>query len=888
MYKLSFFIFFLLNKIISSTDLINNLQSYQNLKNFDKTKFYDNYYFNEIIDNLVEEFGLNYEDFLNNSLSENCIDMLNNTFFNNNSFLYYKKLFFDSSFNIDDVYSYYDCIDNKNFQNEYNFTYLTISINDGKSLYNLLLSNEGSTNYLFGLCIIDGCNNAEYQEIIKKAMGKLNIIKSSNDNNSNNYSYNNIISDTINNINDSSNYENINNNPKIQIFSLKENNDTNGFIIFLELLPVIIFILHLFFIIFNNIPIYLYNFFIYIFCCKSNKRIPLKTSNYVVKKKDKKSTSKQVYKAVDSDRNPSNASMLSNVDNFQKSINLLYNINQNFSSLTVYKKQSEITNDSGLSYINGIKGVSMIFYLFGSVYSALYSSFSTEKKRTNFYNNLKSIYFSIFYIGIKYAPKLLLCASGFSLFFKFICFLDGKVENEEEINRQKEESLSNDKDIKEKKNTSNNSNSFFQKLKKSGDREKINKNNLISFNYALAFFGMQLHKYIVYILFMCLILFSLNRIVSLIQKPKTIWPFFNETMINSAKDVSYLLPLLIGYQSYFIPKILNNKDDNILDYLYLVFQEIIYFIITTLVIFIGYKKNLRIDRFFKLIFLALLIFRFVFYFMSNLDDKDYFGPNEYGKFYNSLLYNYTFYIIGIHFGMINYVIQKGYSFREIGSQNKIYLIHSLRMLKNTKRKNKNYLYVIAIISGFFLIINSFLQQIILLFYSFEKINIKYSKNIFSQIIMLLDADFFVLAFNLMALFLYIKGDNLVNNILCHNFWSIFNRFYFSYILLINPIILYVIYVNETKIIFNISNCFLYSFICGILVFSLAIFIYITFELPFKKIIHFWIKLTEKVVMKERLSHLEATYSYGQEQYLLDSATGSISDFIDDEEEEEEN
>ena len=876
----------MLIKIISSTDLINNLQSYQNLKKYENIYFYDNNYFNEIINNLVEEFGLNYEDIMNNNLSENCINMLNNTFFNNNRILYYKKFFFDSSFNIDDVYSYYDCIDNSNFQNEYNFTYLTISINDGKSLYNLLLSDEGSTNYLFGLCIIDGCNNIEYEEIIKKVMGKLNIIKSINDNNSNNNSSNNIIRNTIDNINDSSNNENINKNQKIQIFSLKENNDTNGFIIFLELLPVIIFILHLFFVIFNNIPIYLYNFIIYVFCCKSNKRIPLKTSNYAVKKKDKKSTPKQVYKIVDNDRNPSKESMLSNSDNFQKSMNLLYNVNQNFSSLTVYKKQSEITNDSGLSYINGIRGISMIFYLFGSVYSALYSSFVIEKKRTNFYNNLKNIYFSIFYIGIKYAPKLLLCASGFSLFFKFICFLDGKVENEEEINRQKEESLFNGKDIQEKKNTSNNSNSFFQKLKKSGNKEKINKNNLISFKYALAFFGMQLHKYIVYILFMCLILFSLNRIVSLIQKPKTIWHFFNETMINSSKDVSHLLPLLIGYQSYFIPKMFNNKDDNILDYLYLVFQEIIYFIITTLVIFIGYKKNLRIDRFFKLIFLALFIFRFVFYFMSNLDDKDYFGLNEFGKFYNSLLYDYTFYIIGIHFGMINYVIQKGYSFRELGSQNKIYLIHSLRLLKNTKRKNKNCLYVTAIISGLFLIFNSFLQQIILLFYSIDNIN--YSKNIFSQIILLLDADIFVLAFNLMALFLYIKGDNLVNNILCHNFWSIFNRFYFSYILLINPIILYVIYVNESKIIFNLSNCFLYSFICGILVFSLSIFIYITFELPFKKIIHFWIKLTEKVVMKERLSHLEATYSYGQEQYLLDSATGSITDFIDEEEEEEEN
>ena len=290
-----------------------------------------------------------------------------------------------------------------------------------------------------------------------------------------------------------------------------------------------------------------------------------------------------------------------------------------------------------------------------------------------------------------------------------------------------------------------------------------------------------------------------------------------------------------------------------------------------------------------MIFFILFICRIVFYCQKRLDNKDYFGYQEYGKFYTSVLYDYTFYIIGIHFGMINYIIQKGYSFRECSRQNKIYLIHSLRMLKATKRKSKKYLYIISIISGFILIIFSFLQQIIMLFYKLDQSNIikDYKKSIFSQIIMFIDSDIFVFSFNLMALCLYIKGNNKLNNILCHNFWSVFNRFYFSYILLINPIILYVIYVNETKINFNLSSCFLYCFICGILVFSFSIFFYIAFELPFKKVLHFWIKFSEKNSMKERLSNIEATYCYGQDQNLLDSATPSITDFIDDEEEDEE-
>ena len=139
----------------------------------------------------------------------------------------------------------------------------------------------------------------------------------------------------------------------------------------------------------------------------------------------------------------------------------------------------------------------------------------------------------------------------------------------------------------------------------------------------------------------------------------------------------------------------------------------------------------------------------------------------------------------------------------------------------------------------------------------------------------------------MALSLYIKGDNLINDLLCHSLWSVFNRFYFSYILLINPIILYLLYNAESKIIFNMKNIILYSFICGIFVYLITIIVYITFELPFKKIIRFWFKLSENEAYKERISNIEATYSYCKNDNLLDSATPSITDYNEEDEEEDE-
>ena len=872
MHDYIFFLFFLLYKIITTNDILYYLK--------EKEESLLDIYKYSLTENIINHIKLNDSSFLEDlTLSGKCKDVFRDTFFNEDNYIeFYQKLLFDSSFNKNDIHSYFKCDKSINIDNKvYKYKYLTLLINGDKSIYDELITNNNySSGYLIGLCIIEGCQQDEYKVIIDKVLEYYDNITKNISNDDNNYIS--IEKDIIS---------------KIELFNLKNSNKSNGFIKFLEYLPFIIILIHLFFVIFNKLPLYIYNCSLYIFCCNNKKRILIrttKTSNNSLRKKTKQSIA-----PVDSDRNPSINSFFSNADNFQKSVYLLFNIEKNFASLTEYKKQSEITNDSGLSYINGIKGISMIFLLFGSVYNALYNSFLVEKEQKEFFNHLKNFFFSLFYVGIKYAPKMLLCTSGFSLFFKFICFLDGKVENEEELIRKKEEKLFGGKEIQiinnennNNPNNNSNTNSFYNTLLKSGSREIINKNVLISFKYVLYFYGMQFHKYLIYILFLSFIFFTLNRINLSIENPLPVWTFFNEKMINSVKEVKYLLPLLIGCKTHLIPGI-TNKKENILDYFYLVFQEIIYFLFTTLVIYIGYKRNIRIDRFFNILFLILFVFRIGYYNQKKLDDKNYFGYHDYGKFYTSILYDYTFYIVGIHYGMINYIIQKGYSFRDCSRQNKMYLLHSLRILKTTKRKSKKYLFIISLISGFILLVNLFIQQIIMLFYKIDKNKIinNYKKNIFTQIIMFIDTDIFAFFFNLAALFLYIKGDNKLNNILCHNFWSIFNRFYFSYILLINPIILYIIHYNESKIIFNLSTIFLYCFICGIIVFSISILVYIIFELPYKKIIHYWIKLKEKEDLKIRLSNLDSNYSYSQEKNLLDSATASITDFIDEEEEDEE-
>jgi hypothetical protein len=68
---------------------------------------------------------------------------------------------------------------------------------------------------------------------------------------------------------------------------------------------------------------------------------------------------------------------------------------------------------------------------------------------------------------------------------------------------------------------------------------------------------------------------------------------------------------------------------------------------------------------------------------------------------------------------------------------------------------------------------------------------------------------------------------------------------------------------------------------------LSYFINIIFELPFKLIIQFWIKLKENIVVKKKLTHYEDDYSNDQTQNLLDNETVNITDLMDDEGEEDE-
>ena len=55
-------------------------------------------------------------------------------------------------------------------------------------------------------------------------------------------------------------------------------------------------------------------------------------------------------------------------------IKLLYNVDKNTSTLINSKESSTFYQENGLSFVLGIRGIFMIFFLFGSLYRILFTS----------------------------------------------------------------------------------------------------------------------------------------------------------------------------------------------------------------------------------------------------------------------------------------------------------------------------------------------------------------------------------------------------------------------------------------------------------------------------------------------------------------------------------
>ncbi len=745
----------------------------------------------------------------NITLEDKCLNLIEKTYLLddknktniNKLMLYYMKIFLDSSKNKNDISTFNDCM-RKRYgynlsENEINhFSYLLTFI-DKRNRDEIDLKSD--TTYLFGVCAvhdkINGCSDEDYEKILKS-----------------------IISDFLEEIQPKKN--------EITLFSFEDYTKEYYYKFFsLNQIPLYFIILHFIFFIFKK---YILKFFRLI-CLSGNKEKEDKNRKNSVK--IKQSFQSNQTKKI----------------NYQKIIDSVFSISKNIEILFNKDKEQDINNDNGISYIKGMKGLSMIFYTFGTLYINLYNSPISMKNRVNFYQNLKNIYSWIFYFGIKYAPRILLSCSGYSLFYKFISYLDEKTQEEREEKNKKHKNFT-----------------YYTNVK-----------------MLYYFIGQQIHEYIIFLLVTNFFIFSIYSFNLIFIDINPMWVYFDYTMINNI-GLSEIILNCFGIRTYFFPKTTN---DNILNHFWLLYNEIIFFIITSILIYLAYKYNFNLNRFILILLLIFEIFKPIYiYFLSKIINPIFsktiklnptfiYSYHNYGRLYVSPFMNYNYYLIGVFFSMINYSIQKSLNFGECSRQEKNYLLSSVKAVKKLKQINKFHLFLWGIIFIILIIIFSFSQSIFFyIIIDYLKINSGleyYSNNILIHFFMIYDAEIVVILFNLLTLFFYISGENVFDYFFTHQLWYELDKMYFTYILLLNPVILYILYVGETKIQFNIPNCFLYSLISIIVLFFVVFSFYILFELPYKRIIKYNLKIQKNLKKERILGGIENQLNMSDSNFMIE-------------------
>jgi hypothetical protein len=136
--------------------------------------------------------------------------------------------------------------------------------------------------------------------------------------------------------------------------------------------------------------------------------------------------------------------------------------------------------------------------------------------------------------------------------------------------------------------------------------------------------------------------------------------------------------------------------------------------------------------------------------------------------------------------------------------------------------------------------------------SFEKV----ISNGFLNVIYLLDVEIVVFLSQWCILVLFFKEANIIRGFCNSIYWSFFVKSYFSFCLTSVTVILFLFFLTETAIKFNLGNIFLYGFIDLIFTLILTIVFYSCFELPFKKFIKFLLKGKEALNNEEDKDELE--------------------------------
>ena len=270
--------------------------------------------------------------------------------------------------------------------------------------------------------------------------------------------------------------------------------------------------------------------------------------------------------------------------------------------------KTEYNNITGLTYIKGIQAISMILYVFGQTFLILCNYPAKDFSIYFFYSLITNEFYGIIFIALRYSPRVLFSCSGYSLVFKYLCFIDQGY-------------------------------------------------NL----YFLKFFLLQSYKYILLVFIAVYIRYSIYYIdMILFNRRRPMLELYRYNMRNS--DENYIENFFTFLLNYYGNIEFKNRQ-NIIQYFYIPLNEIFFFIVGTILISLGTKYKLRIDFIIIFIFLVIYLFKIFFFafdrYENHIYSTLYFYLYEYGAVSLKPIFNLPYFLIGMYFSLINYSIQKG-------------------------------------------------------------------------------------------------------------------------------------------------------------------------------------------------------------------------------------
>ena len=300
--------------------------------------------------------------------------------------------------------------------------------------------------------------------------------------------------------------------------------------------------------------------------------------------------------------------LLKDIFNYENNIKELFNFNLN---------NRNINNINGLGYTKGLMGLSIILTVLGYTFFSLFNLPMKYYGIWSFNDSISFILYFPFFFGIRYSPRIIFSCSGYTLAYKYLSFISQEPEY------------------------------FFLKF------------NLL-----------ESYKYIILILIISFVKYSLYHLDILVYHNSPTWEIFKEKVIKLSESK------LKTFLKFLTFKINNIKIDHerlsqdIFDYYWIALNEIFFFIFGTVLITLGYKFKLRIDYFIIFLVLFLYIGKIVYYYIYYHKKEEiyttlYYCLFEYGKLMLNPLFNLPYFLIGMYFGLINFTILRGFGHSKI-------------------------------------------------------------------------------------------------------------------------------------------------------------------------------------------------------------------------------